>query len=307
MLAHPTLDQLNALGLYGLAKGFKELEHKAEARSLDHAEWLGLLLEYELTLRRQKQFETRARVARLRHPASVEDVDYQSPSRARPRALPQARRLRLDRRAPQSARNRGQRPGQKLARLRARPQGVPRKHLCSLCPRSQAVRRSRHRARRGALRQAPALPGARQTAHPRRLGTRSAHARPGARSPRNRRGPLRQGLAHHHQSGSRGPLARSDRGPHSRRRSPGSRRPQRLSHRTGRRELAQAARLAVKQTSAAKTCSPNPRRDKAVDNGGLRYGAMESALRPSLPTATRSGPHEPNLLLILRRPKSMPA
>src|ERR1700689_3045749 len=55
MLAHPTLDQLNALGLYGLAKGFKELEHKPEVRGLDHAEWLGLLLEYELTLRRQKQ------------------------------------------------------------------------------------------------------------------------------------------------------------------------------------------------------------------------------------------------------------
>src|SRR5271163_988693 len=40
MLAHPTLDQLNALGLYGLAKGFKELENKAEVRGLDHAEWL---------------------------------------------------------------------------------------------------------------------------------------------------------------------------------------------------------------------------------------------------------------------------
>ena len=79
MLAHPTLDQLNALGLYGLAKGFRELEHKPEARGLDHAEWLGLLLEYETTLRRQKQFETRARVARLRHSASVEDVDYHTP------------------------------------------------------------------------------------------------------------------------------------------------------------------------------------------------------------------------------------
>src|SRR6185437_9747500 len=78
-LAHPTLDQSHALGLYGVAKGFKDLEHNAEARGLDHAEWLGLLLEYELTLRRQKQFETRARVARLRHPASVEDVNYQSP------------------------------------------------------------------------------------------------------------------------------------------------------------------------------------------------------------------------------------
>jgi DNA replication protein DnaC len=79
MLAHPTLDQLNTLGLYGLAKGFKDLEHKPEARGLDHAEWLGLLLEYETTLRRQKQFEARARAAKLRHGASVEDIDYQNP------------------------------------------------------------------------------------------------------------------------------------------------------------------------------------------------------------------------------------
>ena len=79
MLAHPTLEHLHTLGLHGLAKGFRELEHKAEARGLDHAEWLGLLLEYELTLRRQKQFETRARAAHLRHAAAVEDVDYQTP------------------------------------------------------------------------------------------------------------------------------------------------------------------------------------------------------------------------------------
>jgi len=79
MLAHPTLDHLHALGLHGLAKGFRELEHKPEARGLDHAEWLGLLIEYELTLRRQKQFETRARAAKLRHSASVEDVNYQAP------------------------------------------------------------------------------------------------------------------------------------------------------------------------------------------------------------------------------------
>jgi len=78
MLAHPTLEQLHALGLHGLAKGFKELEQKSEARALEHAEWLGLLLEYETTLRRQKRFETRARAARLRHSACVEDVDYRA-------------------------------------------------------------------------------------------------------------------------------------------------------------------------------------------------------------------------------------
>jgi DNA replication protein DnaC len=92
MLAHPTLELLHALGLHGMAKGYQEIDANPEARSLEHAEWLGLLLEHEMTLRRQKRFETRARMtlrrqkrfetraraARLRHPASVEDVDYRS-------------------------------------------------------------------------------------------------------------------------------------------------------------------------------------------------------------------------------------
>jgi len=42
----------------------------------------------------------------------------------------------------------------------------------------------------------------------------------------------------------------------------------------------------MKSVRATKDGSPDPQRDKAVDNGGLRYGAMESALRPPLPTAT---------------------
>jgi DNA replication protein DnaC len=78
MLAHPTLDLLHTLGLHGMAKGYQELDANPEARSLEHAEWLGLLLEHEVTRRRQKRFETRARAARLRHPASVEDVDYRA-------------------------------------------------------------------------------------------------------------------------------------------------------------------------------------------------------------------------------------
>ena len=86
MLAHPTLDLLHDLGLHGMAKGFKELEQATETRTLNHAEWLGLLLEHEVTLRRQKRFETRARAARLRHNASVEDVDYRA-ARGLDRAL----------------------------------------------------------------------------------------------------------------------------------------------------------------------------------------------------------------------------
>ncbi len=78
MLTHPTLDQLHDLGLYGMAKGFKDLAAQPETASLHHAEWLALLLDHEVTLRRQKRFESRARAAKLRQSASIEDVDYRT-------------------------------------------------------------------------------------------------------------------------------------------------------------------------------------------------------------------------------------
>ena len=53
----------------------------------------------------------------------------------------------------------------------------------------------------------------------------------------------------------------------------------------------------MKPICMAKVGSLNLQRDKAVDNGGLRYGAIESALRPPLPTATPSLRDNPTLLL----------
>jgi DNA replication protein DnaC len=79
MLTHPTLDQLQQLGLHGMAKGFRELECQPEVTALAHAEWLALLLDHEVTLRRQKRFESRTRAAKLRQSASIEDVDYRAP------------------------------------------------------------------------------------------------------------------------------------------------------------------------------------------------------------------------------------
>jgi DNA replication protein DnaC len=78
MLLHPTVNLLNELGLTGMARSFANLDTQPEARLLGHAEWLGLLLDQEVTARRQKRFETRAKTARLRHDASLEDVDYQA-------------------------------------------------------------------------------------------------------------------------------------------------------------------------------------------------------------------------------------
>ena len=76
MLTHPTLNLLHDLGLHGCAKGFKDLEANPEAAALSHAEWLTLLLDHEITLRRQKRFEARSKHAKLRQDAAIEDVNY---------------------------------------------------------------------------------------------------------------------------------------------------------------------------------------------------------------------------------------
>ena len=78
MLNHPTLDTLYTLGLHGCIKGFKALEADPTAAALSHAEWLGLLLDYETTGRQQKRFEARVKRAKLRQEAAVEDVDYRA-------------------------------------------------------------------------------------------------------------------------------------------------------------------------------------------------------------------------------------
>jgi DNA replication protein DnaC len=79
MTTQSTLDLLVSLGLHGMAKGFKELEAQSRASSLDHAQWLALLLEQEQKLRQQKRFENRARAARLRLAANYEDIEDLAP------------------------------------------------------------------------------------------------------------------------------------------------------------------------------------------------------------------------------------
>ena len=49
------LDQLGQLGLSGMAQAFAELEASDETAALTHADWLGLLLDRELTYRRDKR------------------------------------------------------------------------------------------------------------------------------------------------------------------------------------------------------------------------------------------------------------
>ena len=82
MLTHPTLDQLRALRLDGMADAFVELQSQDNARDLSHAEWLALLLDREAAKRDTSRFQSRLRSAKLRHSqASIEDVDYRAARR----------------------------------------------------------------------------------------------------------------------------------------------------------------------------------------------------------------------------------
>jgi DNA replication protein DnaC len=79
VLTHPMLDQLAQLGLTGMAQAFAQLEASGESATLTHADWLGLLVDREITHCHDKRLAARLRYARLRHNAVIEDVDYRAP------------------------------------------------------------------------------------------------------------------------------------------------------------------------------------------------------------------------------------
>jgi DNA replication protein DnaC len=77
MLTHPTLDQMAALGLTGMADAWKALAEQDPGQALDRNEWLGLMLDREALARGDKRFANRLRNAKMRFPnACIEDVNF---------------------------------------------------------------------------------------------------------------------------------------------------------------------------------------------------------------------------------------
>lgn len=90
MLIHPTLDTLKTLKLTGMVQALSEQLEMPDVTELSFEERLGLLVDRELTERRERRFKTRLRQAKLRLSAQVEDIDYRHP-----RGLDQSVMLRL--------------------------------------------------------------------------------------------------------------------------------------------------------------------------------------------------------------------
>ncbi len=80
MLNHPTIDQLRAMKLDGMADAFIELSGQEAADAMTHGEWLGVMLNHEAANRTTKRYKSKLRAAKLRHAqASIEDIDYRTP------------------------------------------------------------------------------------------------------------------------------------------------------------------------------------------------------------------------------------
>ena len=79
MLTHPTLDKLRTLKCPGMAAALSEQMTLPDIDTLSFEERLGLLVDRELTERNNRRTSNRLRRARLKHQATLENIDYRHP------------------------------------------------------------------------------------------------------------------------------------------------------------------------------------------------------------------------------------
>lgn len=79
MLTQPTIEKLHALRLAAMAAAFEQQLGSSQYATLSVEERLGLLVDAEWTAREQRKLTQLLRTAKLRYPASLEDVDFTTP------------------------------------------------------------------------------------------------------------------------------------------------------------------------------------------------------------------------------------
>ncbi len=86
MLNQQTLEKLHALRLHGMAEAFRAQSEQAGITDLSFEERFALLVDQQWSWRQNRALERRLAKAKLRHRASVEDIDFRS-SRGLDRSL----------------------------------------------------------------------------------------------------------------------------------------------------------------------------------------------------------------------------
>jgi len=79
MLEHPTLDKLASLKLTGMLEAIQEQRQMDAYAELSFEERLGMLVDREETVRKNRLIAGRMKRAALRHEASVEDINFRHP------------------------------------------------------------------------------------------------------------------------------------------------------------------------------------------------------------------------------------
>ena len=79
MTSEQTIEKLYDLKLGAMAEAFREMLSRADQGQLTFSERLGLLVDVEWTRREDNRLIRRLKAARLKVPASVEDVDLRTP------------------------------------------------------------------------------------------------------------------------------------------------------------------------------------------------------------------------------------
>src|SRR5437016_4454126 len=80
MLANPTIDKLQSLGLSAMAAGLSDqLAAPGTFAELSFEDRLGLLVDKEADARDSRRLAARLKAAKLRYPAAIEDLDWHAP------------------------------------------------------------------------------------------------------------------------------------------------------------------------------------------------------------------------------------
>ena len=79
MLNQPTIDKLCAMRMRGMAEALQQQMQEPDIHQLSFEERLGLLIDRQWDWRQNRALERRLTKAKLRHRASVEDLDFRTP------------------------------------------------------------------------------------------------------------------------------------------------------------------------------------------------------------------------------------
>jgi len=79
MLNEQTVSKMQSMKLTGMAQAFKEIMGQPKRTDLTHEEFIGLLLDAELTCRENRRLQRLLGNARLKQQACIEDLDYKQP------------------------------------------------------------------------------------------------------------------------------------------------------------------------------------------------------------------------------------